>query len=212
MDSAATDSIGVLVVTTSGFRGYLDGSGGALRIRVASISWRNVALAFVIATCAVSQNAQAQVLNEYEAKAAFLYNFVKFVEWPPEAFADGSSPLIIGVVGDDKDSGEIDQINGKTANGRRLVVKRFSSFKALTHCHIVFIRSSERDRIRQTLAAAGPSTLTVGETESFAERGGIINFTIVAGKLRLEINQTSAERAGLKISAKLLSLARVIRT
>jgi hypothetical protein len=180
---------------------------------VTAISWRNVALAFVIATCAVSQNAQAQELNEYEAKAAFLYNFVKFVEWPAEAFADGSSPLIIGVVGDDKDSGMIDQmINGKTANGRRLVVKRFSSFKALTHCHIVFIRSSERDRIRQTLAAAGPSTLTVGETESFAEWGGIINFTIVAGKLRLEINQTSAERAGLKISAKLLSLARVIRT
>ena len=106
----------------------------------------------------------------------------------------------------------IDQtINGKTANGRRLVVKRFSNFKALTFCHIVFVRSSERDRIRQTLAAAGPGALTVGETEGFAQSGGIINFTLVDGKLRLEINQTSAERGGLKISAKLLSLARVIR-
>jgi hypothetical protein len=152
------------------------------------------------------------VLNEYEAKAAFLFNFVKFVEWPAQAFANGNSPLIIGVVGDDRSSGVIDQtINGKTANGRRLVVKRFSSFKALTFCHIVFVRSSERDRTRQTLAAAGPCALTVGETEGFARGGGIINFTILDGKLRLEINQTSAERAGLKISAKLLSLARVIR-
>lgn len=184
----------------------------ALLIGARSKCWRTVALVFVIATCAVSRNAQAQVLNEYEAKAAFLFNFVKFVEWPSQAFADGSSPLIIGVVGDDRYSGVIEQmITGKTANGRRLVVKRFPNFKALTYCHIVFVRSSEIDRIRQTLAAAGPGALTVGETESFAQWGGIINFTIVDGKLRLEINQTSAERAGLKISAKLLSLARVIR-
>ncbi len=200
-------------MTINDFRGYPDGLGEALLIRVPSKCWRTVALVFVIATCAVSRNAQAQVLNEYEAKAAFLFNFVKFVEWPSQAFADGSSPLIIGVVGDDRYSGVIEQmITGKTANGRRLVVKRFPNFKALTYCHIVFVRSSERDRIRQTLAAAGPGALTVGETESFAQWGGIINFTIVDGKLRLEINQTSAERAGLKISAKLLSLARVIRT
>ena len=169
-------------------------------------------LGFVIATCAIPRNAQAQVLNEYDAKAAFLFNFVKFIEWPSEAFVDNSSPLIIGVVGDDRSSGVIDQmINGKIANGRRLVVKRFSNLKSLTYCHIVFVRSSERDRIRQTLTAAGPGALTVGETEGFARLGGIINFIIMDGKLRLEINQPSAERAGLKISAKLLSLARVIR-
>jgi hypothetical protein len=162
--------------------------------------------------CADSRNVQAQVINEYEAKAAFLFNFVKFVEWPAQAFADDNSPLIIGVVGDDKSSIVIEQIiNGKIANGRSVIVKRFSNFRGLTPCHMVFVRTSERDRIRQTLAAAGPGALTVGETDGFAHWGGVINFTIADGKLRLEINQTSAEKAGLKISAKLLSLARVIR-
>jgi len=152
------------------------------------------------------------VLNEYEAKGAFLFNFVRFIEWPVNAFADSSSPLIIGVVGDDSSSAVIERVvNGKIANGRRLVVKRFSDFKSLTSCHIVFVRSSDRDKIRQTLTAAGPAALTVGENEGFAKWGGIVNFTIVGGKLGLEINQRSAERAGLKISAKLLSLARVIK-
>ena len=174
---------------------------------------RPAALFLVITICGVTQNAQAQMLNEYEAKAAFLFNFVKFIEWPANAFADDSSPLIIGVVGDDLSSGVIDHvISGKVANGRRLVVKRFSNFKALTYCQMVFIRSAEIDKVRQTLAAAAPGALTVGETESFAELGGIINFTIVEGKVRLTINLGAAERAGLRISAKLLGLAHVIRT
>ena len=199
-------------MTTSNLRGYPGHLGQALLIRVSSICRNTVALVFVITTCASFRSAQAQTINEYEAKAAFLFNFVKFVEWPAQAFTDDSSPLIIGVVGDDKSSIVIEQIiSGKIANGRRVIVKRFSNFRALTHCHMVFVRSSERDRIRQTIAAAGPGALTVGEIESFAQWGGVINFTIADGKLRLEINQTSAERAGLKISAKLLSLARVIR-
>lgn len=191
-------------------RAYRDGLGGSLVVR--AVWWRTVALMFIIAASGAGQSAEAQALHEYEAKAAFLFNFVKFVEWPAQSFADDSSPLIIGVVGDDRSSAVIDRIiNGKTANGRRLVVKRFSNFRALTHCHIVFVRSSEKDRIRQTLAAAGAGALTVGETERFAESGGMINLIIVDGRLELEINQTSAERAGLKISAKLLNLARVIR-
>ena len=199
-------------ITANNFRGYAQGLWKAPLKRVSAICCRAVALVFLISSCAISPYVQAQVLNEYEAKAAFLFNFVKFVEWPSNAFADDSSPLIIGVVGDDGSSGLIEQIiNGKTANGRRLVVKRFANFRALTYCHMVFVRSSERDRTRQTLVAAGPGALTVGESEGFAQGGGVINFTIVDGKLRLEINQTSAERAGLKISAKLLSLARVIR-
>ncbi len=167
----------------------------------------------VIATCTVPRNARGQVLNEYEAKAAFLFNFVKFVEWPAHAFADSNAPLIIGVVGDDMSSRVIEElIDGKIAGGRRLVVRRFPSFKALTYCHMIFVRSSENDRTRQTLADANPGALTVGETEGFAGLGGMINFMIVNGKLKLEINQASAERAGLRISAKLLSLASVVRT
>ena len=201
----------VLTATINDFRGYTHCS-GARPVRALSICWRIAALSLVIVTCAIPTTTQAQVLNEYEAKGAFLFNFVRFIEWPVNAFADSSSPLIIGVVGDDSSSAVIERVvNGKIANGRRLVVKRFSDFKSLTSCHIVFVRSSDRDKIRQTLTAAGPAALTVGENEGFAKWGGIVNFTIVGGKLGLEINQRSAERAGLKISAKLLSLARVIK-
>lgn len=156
--------------------------------------------------------ARAQEPNEPHVKAAFVFNFVKFVEWPAGAFNDDGAPIIVGVVGEDSTSSAIGQtINGKTANGRRLLIKRFPNFKAITHCHILFISTTQKDNIRQILAAVGPGVLTVGETERFAEVGGIINFTIIDNKLRFEINPAAAERSGLRISAKLLSLARVIR-
>ena len=199
-------------MTTSNLRGYTDASGKSLLNRASWIFWQTIALIFVVTTCGGFGSAGAQTLSEYQAKAAYLFNFVKFIEWPASTFADENSPLVIGVVGVDRDSAVIEQtINGKVANGRRLVVKRFTSFRELTFCHIVFVRSSESDRVRQTVAAAGQGALTVGETQGFAQWGGIINLTVAEGKLRLEINQTSAEKAGLKISAKLLSLARVIR-
>jgi hypothetical protein len=154
----------------------------------------------------------AQASDEYQVKAAFLYNFVRFVEWPADAFSDSSAPVVIGVVGDDPFGSKIDQmINGKTANGRPLVLKRFTNIKALTFCHILFICSSEKNNLRQALAAAGAGVLTVGETERFTQMGGIINFTIVDSKVRFAINQVAAERAGLKISAKLLNLSRPAR-
>ena len=160
----------------------------------------------------LSTQVRAQTPDEYQVKAAFLYNFVKFVEWPVEAFSDSSAPIVIGVVGDDPLGNKIDQmINGKIANGRPLVLKRFRNLKVLTFCHIVFICSSEKNNLRQTLAAAGVGVLTVGETERFTQIGEIINFTIVDSKVRFEINQVAAERAGLKISAKLLNLGRPAR-
>ena len=171
-----------------------------------------VALLVTIAPCAFCRNAQAQTLNEYEAKAAFLFNFLKFVEWPAQSFADDSSPLVIGIVGDDKSSERIERlVSGKAANGRQVLVKRFASCKQLTYGHLVLVRASERERLPQILAALRSGSLIVGETESFARWGGAINFSIEDGKVRLEINQKSAERAGLKISAKLLSIARIVR-
>jgi YfiR/HmsC-like len=160
----------------------------------------------------LSSQVEAQASDEYQVKAAFLYNFLKFVDWPTQLFANDSAPFIIGVVGNDGFNSAIDQaISGKTANGRRVVIKRFPSFKTLTYCHMLFISSSERDNLRQILAIAGPGVLTVSETERFTQLGGIINFTIVDSKVRFEINQSAAERAGLRISAKLLSLARIVR-
>lgn len=156
--------------------------------------------------------APAQEATEAQVKAAFLYKFVKFVDWPSEAFSDNRAPIIVGLVGEDFITSAIDQtISGKIANGRRVLVKRFSNFRAMTRCHVLFISSSQRDNLPQILAAAGSAVLTVGETEGFVHMGGIINFTIVDNKLRFEISQLAGERAGLKISAKLLNLGRQTR-
>ena len=163
-------------------------------------------------TDVLGTQALAQEQNESQVKAAFVFQFVKFVEWPPEAFNDDGAPIVVGVVGEDPTSNAIDQaINGKIANGRRLQIKRFTTFRAITRCHILFLSSSQSDNLTRILAAVGPAVLTVGETERFAHIGGIINFIIVDSKIRFEINPGTAEKARLRISAKLLSLARVIR-
>lgn len=180
-----------------------------------SLLTRSVVLVLLLTftSTTLSTQVRAQPSDEYEVKAAFLYNFVKFVEWPPEAFHDRDAPIIIGVVGDDPFGSKIDQvINGKFANGRRMILKRFHNMKALTYCHMIFICSSERNNLRQILTATGAGVLTVGESDQFTQSGGIINFTIVESKVRFEINQRAAERAGLKISAKLLILGRPARS
>jgi hypothetical protein len=167
---------------------------------------------FTLLSGILSVKVEAQASGEYQVKAAFLYNFLKFVDWPAQSFANDSSPFIIGVVGNDRFNSAIDHaISGKTANGRQIVAKRFPSFRTVTYCHILFISSSERDNVRQILATAGPGVLTVSESDGFIQTGGIINFTIVDSKVRFEINQSAAARAGVKISAKLLSLARAVR-
>jgi hypothetical protein len=158
--------------------------------------------------------ATAQELNEYEVKAAFLYNFAKFVEWPSKFSADPNAPMIIGILGRDPFGGEIDRaIERKSVNGHPLTIKRFSTLDGYQSCHILFVSSSERNNVPRILAAvANSSVLTVSETNRFAQVGGIINFITIENRIRFEINQAAAARAGLKISSKLLSLGRVVKT
>jgi len=168
-------------------------------------------LAMMFLLCA---SAGAQDASEYQVKAAFLYNFAKFVEWPASVSAGPNAPLVIGVLGKDPFGGEIDRaVEGKTINGRRLMIRRFSSLQAYQYCHILFVSSSERNNLPQIIATVrNSSVLTVSETDRFAHIGGIINFVTIENRIRFEINQAAAERAGLKISSKLLSLGRVVRT
>lgn len=157
---------------------------------------------------------EGQETNEYGVKAAFLYNFAKFVEWPGNVSPDPNAPMVIGILGKDPFGAEIDRaIEGKSVNGRRLVIKRFSTLGAYEYCHILFVSSSEKNNLARILAAvAKSSVLTVSETDRFAQLGGIINFITTDNRIRFEINQAAAARAGLKISSKLLSLGRVVRT
>ena len=169
-------------------------------------------LFFAMTSVRLGTQALAPQSNEYEVKAAFLFNFAKYVQWPAERFTGDDAPIIVGVVGASPGGSAIEQaMNGKTANGRPLQIRRFPTARAVTSCHILFVSASQSDDLRQILAAAGPSSLTVGETDRFAQMGGIITFTVVGSKVRFDINQTDAKKGGLKISAKLLSLARNVR-
>ena len=139
-------------------------------------------------------------------KAAFLYNFAKFVEWP----GDPDASLILGILGDDPFGAAIDQlVAGKTVNGRALAVKRLKWGQDLRQCQILFISSSEQKRLPQIIASLrGASVLTVGETDAFLSSGGIIRFVLEGSKVRFEINAGAAEQAHLKLSSKLLALAK----
>jgi hypothetical protein len=147
--------------------------------------------------------------SEYQLKSAFLFNFAKFVEWPPEAFAKGRSPIVIGILGENPFGGDLERtIRNKTISNRSLAVKEIRSLAEATNCHILFISTSEKQRLPEIIQGLrGASVLTVGETERFTEAGGMINFVLEGNKIRFRINDEAAKSAGLKISSKLLSLA-----
>lgn len=150
----------------------------------------------------------AKALAEYDVKAEFLYNFAKYVEWPSAAFHDDRSSLRLCVLGEDPFGGSLQEVAKAEAAGRKVAVWRIPSMRDPVGCQLLFISRSERERLPQILQAVREApVLTVGDTEGFLEQGGIVNFVLEGSKVRFEINQRSAERAGLKISSRLLRLA-----
>ncbi len=152
------------------------------------------------------------VAPEYAVKAAFLFNFTKFVEWPPAAYADERSPLKICVLGDDPFGKALQGVKGEEVGGRRLDLAHLDNDNHLEACHVLFVSRSERDRLPRILADLhGAPVLTVGDTPGFTDQGGMINFVLEGSKVRFDINQDAAERAGLKISSRLLALAKHVK-
>ena len=155
--------------------------------------------------------ALAQIVREYEIKAAFIYNFVKFVEWPPDDTSN-ADPITIAVVGKDPFGDALDLIREKTIGVRKIVVKRFARVDDIAKCQVLFISSSQHEQLPHILKVTKKwHVLTIGEVTGFAQSGGIINFIIVDDKVRFEINVDAAQRAGLKISSQLLKLASIVR-
>ena len=150
--------------------------------------------------------------NEYEVKAACLYNFLKYVEWPAQAFAAADNPWTIGVLGEDPFGKWLEKAVGdKIVNGKKIVIRRAAQLEDVTPCQLLFLSQSEKGRVKKVLAKLqGTSILTVSECDTFAEQGGIINFLMSGEKIRFEINLNAAQRAGLKMSPKLLNVARIV--
>jgi hypothetical protein len=167
--------------------------------------WPGTLLVALLAT--ESAGAESATL-EQQVKAAFLCEFAAHVEWPPEAFPGAAAPLTIGVMGDDdlhRTLGEI--LKGRKAGGRSLQARRIRSIAEIRGCQILFAGRSQDARLPEILGAVrGSPVLTVGETDGFTLRGGVIRFARIDNRIGFEINQDAADRSRLVISKKLLGL------
>lgn len=158
--------------------------------------------------------AGGQEMEEYQVKAAFLYNFAKFVEWPPQAFKTPQDPIAICVLGANPFGAALaDLIRGKSIDGRPIVFRLVQEAEEAGACQILFVGASAEKRFRSLWGNLTPAgLLTVGEAPGFTADGGMINFKLDSGRVRFEINLDAAQRAQLHISSKLLSLAQIVKT
>jgi hypothetical protein len=182
------------------------------------LSHSKIALLLLVAALAAAP-ARAQSTEpavEYRVKAAYLYNFTKFVDWPPAAFNDAAAPFVVAVVDRDGAAAAIitDALRDKTTPaGRRIEVRhlRELSTAAATACHQIFVTRSAGLEVAQIRAAIGTApVLLVGETEAFAQEGGIVGFVRMGDAVRCDVNLAGAQRAGIKLSGRLASVARLV--
>jgi hypothetical protein len=168
-----------------------------------------LAACFYIASCAALAG---QSPTEYQVKAAYLFNFFKFVEWPDDPSADVHAKWVIGFTGESPVGNELGRlVEGKNVLGRELLVKKLQTADNPRGCNILFIGESERKHLPAILASVrGSSVLTVADMGNFIESGGMIQFVVEDSRVRVAIDVGATTRARLKVSSKLLSLAHVV--
>ena len=147
--------------------------------------------------------------TEFQVKAAFLFNFVKFIEWPADSFHDNGGRMRLCLLSDERFGRELERIAaGKVVDGHALEVIRIGPGERARGCHVLFVASSQGGTVHDTLAQVrGAPVLTVGDSPEFIRQGGIIRFFLLDNRVRFEISRAAAEQCGLKISSKLLALA-----
>ena len=153
-------------------------------------------------------------LSEYDVKAGFLFKLPQFIDWPASAFATLDAPIVIGIVGDDPFGKTLDElVKGEIVRGHPLTIRRLNPDDDLKSCQVLFICRNKKDQLPSLLQKIkGRPVLTVGDDNGFADQGSMVNFVLVQEKVKLEINPAAAEQAGLQISAKLLKLARIVKS
>ena len=165
---------------------------------------RYLAVAYLLCAGMPAGADEAQI-SEYRVKTAFLYNFSRFVTWPPVAMQDRND-FSVCVIGSDPFGEQLDKLAGKVVHSRTLVVTRLGSIAMLDSCHVLYI-SQDADLLKVLSVVREQPVLTVSDVEDFTEQGGIIQFKLVDNKVRFRINASAASTAGLTVSSKLLSLA-----
>lgn len=171
-----------------------------------------VLISLLAVTCAVWPVYGQQRVGEYQVKAAFLYNFAKFVEWPKSTASESSKPLVLGILGEDPFGEDIQTISGKRVKDKTFQVIRSERLQELDNCDILFISASMKGQLDHILEKInGKPVLTVSDTRGFAEQGVMINLFMVNNKIRFEINPHAVKRSDLKMSSQLLKLATLIK-
>lgn len=171
--------------------------------------------ALLLTTLLCAAPAEAQLSREEaQIKAAFVYNFLKFVEWPAGTFKRPNAPLVVGIIGGGSIADAAEQVLAtKRVRARRLVVRRLKWDESLRGVHVVFVAENDEMRQRRICeAAASEGVLSIGEGSEFAARGGVIGLLIEERKVRFDIDTGAAGAAGLIVSSKLLALARVVHS
>lgn len=155
----------------------------------------------------------AQAVEESRVKAAYLYNFAKFVDWPAGVFRNPDDPTVICVIGDERTSDVLESaVSGKKANGRPVEARRLHSSAEFKSCQVLFVAFPDRERIAQLLNALDRSSvLTVGQSDQFIPLGGMINLAIRHSTIELEIDPEASNAVGLKISSRLLVVAKLVK-
>jgi hypothetical protein len=168
-----------------------------------------LALAWLLLVAAPAPGAES---GEYQVKAAFLINFVRFAEWPDTAFAGDESPITIGILGEDPFGTTLDDtLRDQTVRKRRLVVRRALQIGGLDGCQVVFIARSESGHLAGILdALSRRPVLTVSDLDGFAAAGGMIGFVLDNSKVRFEIDPAAAQRQQLRLDAQLIRLGHVV--
>ena len=171
-----------------------------------------VLVTIIVFSVSPMARAQASPPGEYELKAAFLFNFAKFIDWPADSFASSQSPFTICVLGLDPFGNILeDDLQGKMIGNRPLAVRRIKDKAGVRLCQIEFVSSSESAHLAEVIGSLqSANVLLVGETNGFAASGGTIEFTLEDNHVRFTINIDAVGRSGLKFSSKLLSLAKIL--
>jgi hypothetical protein len=177
-----------------------------------TLVWTLASASWVESTQAQSEEA-IEASREYAIKAAYLYQFGRYVQWPSSAFPDDSAALVIGVLGADPFGVALEEIaRTKRVEGRPIVIRRFATMAEHTPCHILFVTASvsPEQKAAAIKKADNSAVLLVGEEPGFAEQGGMVNFFLDENRVRFEISAAAANHKQLKVSSKLLSLAKIV--
>lgn len=182
--------------------------GGSLRFL------RSLVVALVaMLTTTLAVGGQLTGVSEYEVKAVYILNFARFVNWPAGAFGAKGEPFTICVLGKDPFGPALNgAVSGETISGHSVVTKRIASPQDAADCQILFISSSEENRLTTILAGLNKTPLlTVSDIPGFSQHDGMIEFVLQANKVRFEVNLAAAQQAGLTLSSELLKVATTVR-